>query len=123
MLDRIDIHTEVPAVPHEKLREAPAGESSKRLRREVSAARERQRRRQGCLNSALGVQATDQYCALEPPAARLLERAMAQLDLSARAYYRILRLARTVADLREEEPVNEEHVAEAIQLRTLDRRQ
>jgi len=123
LLDRIDIHIEVPAVSHDKLREPPAGEPSSRIRQHVTATQELQRRRQGCLNSALRVQATDRYCRLEPSAARLLERAMGQLELSARAYHRIMRLARTVADMERAETVNTLHVGEAIQLRTLDRRQ
>lgn len=121
LLDRIDIHVEVPTVSHDKLQEEPAGEPSRVLREAVDAARQRQLERQGCLNKDLAVQAMDRHCALAPAARNLLHRAMDRLGLSARAYHRVIRLARTVADLAGEDAISETHIGEAIQLRCLDR--
>jgi len=121
LLDRIDIHIEVPAVPYNKLREEPAGEPTQALRDRVAAARGTQRARQGCLNKDLSVRGTDRHCALDPAGQTLLDRAMQRLGLSARAYHRIIRLARTIADLAGEEVIDNAHIGEAIQLRCLDR--
>jgi magnesium chelatase family protein len=121
LLDRIDIHIEVPAVPHDKLREAPAGDSTEALRQQVIAARKRQIDRQGGLNYALTGPALDRHGALDDAAQSLLDRAMHRLGLSARAYHRVIRLARTIADLAPSEGIEEAHIGEAIQLRCLDR--
>lgn len=122
LLDRIDIHVEVPAVAHDKLREAPAGETTRRLRKQVVAAHRVQLDRQGCLNKDLQVRTTDRYCPLNDTARSLLDTAMDRLGLSARAYHRVIRLARTIADLTGSDAIEPDHVGEAIQLRCLDRR-
>lgn len=108
-------------MPHEKLWEDPVGNPTRKLREQVVAARSRQSRRQYCLNNELQVHSADCHCTLKPPAQSLLNRAMQQLGLSARAYHRIVRLARTVADLDESETIEVTHIGEAIQLRCLDR--
>ncbi|MGA8260452.1 MAG: YifB family Mg chelatase-like AAA ATPase [Arenicellales bacterium] len=122
LLDRIDIHIEVPTVPHEKLQAEPEGESSGELRTQVIAAQELQHRRQGCLNKDLSIRAIEQHCALDASTRTLLNRAMERLGLSARAYHRIVRLARTIADLAQSDHIESPHLGEAIQLRCLDRR-
>jgi len=122
LLDRVDIHIEVPAVSPEKLQSEPEGEATRELRERVASAREIQVQRQNCLNKDLNIRATDQYCALNAHAQSLLYRAMEQLGLSARAYHRIVRLARTIADIAECEEIETLHLSEAIQLRCLDRR-
>ncbi|MDZ7840354.1 MAG: YifB family Mg chelatase-like AAA ATPase [Gammaproteobacteria bacterium] len=122
LLDRIDIHVEVPAVAHDRLREEPEGETTRRLREAVVEARAIQMQRQGCLNKALQVRATDHYCPLGETARSLLDRAMDRLGLSARAYHRVIRLSRTVSDLAGSDSIEPEHIGEAIQLRYLDRR-
>jgi magnesium chelatase family protein len=122
LLDRIDIHVEVPAVSHENLRGEPEGASTRMLREPVLAARNIQSGRQGCLNNDLRVRETERHCPLDDAAQSLLERAMSRLDLSARAYHRVIRLARTIADLAGAAHIDPEHVGEAIQLRCLDRR-
>lgn len=122
LLDRIDIHIEVPAVAHEQLRAQPEGESTAELRQQVADAQKFQLQRQGRLNSDLNIRSTEERCPLGPSTQSLLNRAMERLGLSARAYHRIVRLARTVADLAASESIETLHVSEAIQLRCLDRR-
>ena len=127
LLDRIDIHIEVPAVQYRELRGGSAAEGSGRIRDRVMAARERQRQRfaQGgeriFANAQMGTRQIRSYCELGADAERLLERAMQQQGLSARAHDRILKVARTVADLDGAEMLTVGHLAEAIQYRTLDR--
>jgi magnesium chelatase family protein len=121
-LDRIDIHIEVPAVSHDKLREQPEGESTYEIRKQVMAAQEFQLQRQDCLNKDLNIRSTEQHCGLDSSVQSLLNRAMEQLGLSARAYHRIVRLARTIADLSQDQHIETAHISEAIQLRYLDRR-
>jgi magnesium chelatase family protein len=123
LLDRIDIHVEVPPVPRELL-SAPTerdAETSAAVRRRVERARALQLSRQGCVNSALDGEALAKACRLGDDAAALLDQAMDRLRLSARAYHRILRLARTIADLDEAARVETPHVAEAVNYRALDR--
>lgn len=114
LLDRIDLTVEVPAIPHTELSAPAAGESSATVRRRVAVARERQSRRQGKENALLGARELDRFAAPDRDGARLLEAAMQRLDLSARAYHRILRVARTVADLAGSDMVASVHLAEAI---------
>jgi magnesium chelatase family protein len=123
LLDRIDLHVEVRAVPFASLQSARAGASTAELRTKVLEARGRMEVRQGRdrPNARLGGRELDRHCVLEGPAQRLLEGAMRDLGLSARAYDRIRRVARTIADIDACERVSESHVAEAIHYRVLDR--
>jgi magnesium chelatase family protein len=123
LLDRIDLHVEVGRVALEDIEQgAPPPENTAAVAARVGAARDRQLRRQAGLNSRLDVETIARTCLLEPAAALLLGRAMRQLGLSARAYHRVLRVARTIADLAGSETVLAAHVAEAVTLRQLDRR-
>jgi len=125
-LDRIDLHVEVPAVSLEEL-EGPRGESTEAVARRVLEARERQAQRldEGysiALNARLPDALTRRLCPLDATARHLLERAFRLLGLSARALTRVVKVARTVADLAGVEAIGAAHVAEAIQYRSLDRR-
>src|SRR5579875_69712 len=127
LLDRIDIHIEVPAVQYKELRGAAAAENSATIRARVLSARERQRQRFGqakekiFANAQMGTRQIRAFCELSPDAEKLLERAMVQQGLTARAHDRILKVARTIADLEGAESLTVPHIAEAIQYRTLDR--
>jgi magnesium chelatase family protein len=127
LLDRIDIHIEVPAVQYKELRGGAAAEGSTQIRDRVMRARERQRERfqkageRIFANAQMGTRQIRAYCELAPDAERLLERAMQQQGLSARAHDRILKVARTIADLEGADGLTVGHLAEAIQYRTLDR--
>jgi magnesium chelatase family protein len=125
LLDRFDIHLDVPAVPYKELSDDTAGEPSEVIRLRVVAARERQLARFGAerfyANSQMRTRQIKKYCALMPEAKSLLETAMQKLALSARAYTRILKLSRTIADMEGAEGIGSHHVSEAIQYRTLDR--
>jgi magnesium chelatase family protein len=123
LLDRIDLHVEVGRVALEEIEQGsspPEGTATVAAR--VGAARHAQLHRQGTLNSRLDPQTLSRTCGLEPPAQLLLGRAMHQLGFSARAYHRVLRVARTIADLATSNAVLATHVAEAVTLRQLDRR-
>ncbi len=120
-MNRIDIHIEVPAVPPEEIAGRPEGEPSTRIRARVSAARERQLARQGKPNAQLTSREVGLHAAPDAQGEQLLKQAISRLGLSARGYYRILKLARSVADLAGEARVLSSHVAEAIQDRRLDR--
>jgi magnesium chelatase family protein len=125
LLDRIDIHIEVPAVKYRELRSGVAAEGSTEIRTRVLAARERQTARFAALGIFTNAQMTTRqirtYCELSAEAERVLERAMQQQGLSARAHDRILKVARTIADLDGQPSIAVGHLAEAIQYRTLDR--
>jgi magnesium chelatase family protein len=118
LLDRIDLQIEVPRVPLTELGAAgAASESSAVVRARVVAARERQQQRAGKPNAALGNREAQRDCELTPNDRSLLERALDRLGLSARAYHRILRVARTIADLADSELIATRHLTEAIQYR------
>jgi magnesium chelatase family protein len=132
LLDRIDIHIEVPAVQYAELRGGASAEGSAQIRERVLRARELQQVRFGppvagskakpvYANAQMSTQQIRSFCELRPEAERLLERAMQQQGLSARAHDRILKVARTIADLAGEAGIGVPHIAEAIQYRTLDR--
>jgi magnesium chelatase family protein len=121
LLDRIDLQIEVPAVPSEDLTRASGGEGSGVIRARVEQARERMLARQGKENARLATREIDRYCEPDEKGATLLKQAIAKLGLSARGYHRILKVARTIADLATAETLNSTHVAEAIQYRRFDR--
>jgi magnesium chelatase family protein len=123
LLDRIDLHIEVPAVPNADLfgSHPGSGEASAQVRERVQAARERQQQRSGVANARLGAKQIEQVCALDDDNRRLLELAMQRLSLSARAAHRILKVARTIADLDGVERIGNSQLSEAIQYRCLDR--
>ncbi|MDD5276485.1 MAG: YifB family Mg chelatase-like AAA ATPase [Methylovulum sp.] len=124
LLDRIDMHLEVPRVPHDVLRKgSPQGEeSSAVIRVRVVAARNIALARSGKANSALTAKEVKQFCDLSEPGHQLLEQAMDKFGLSNRAYHRILKLARTIADLADSPQIEIAHLSEAISYRKLDRR-
>ena len=121
LLDRIDIQIEVPAVREDELVHAGRGENSAQVRERVERAHERQLLRQGKSNTRLGPREIERFCEAEERASALLKQAIGKLHLSARAYHRVLKLARTIADLAGEATIAVTHVAEAIQYRRLDR--
>lgn len=117
LMDRIDLHVEVPALAAEDLLNSPPGESSAAIRERSRVARARAVQRQGSSNQALAGQAIDQFVALEPAASKFLQTAAAQLGWSARSTHRTLKIARTIADLAGAESTQLAHVAEAMQYR------
>ncbi|MGJ8593575.1 MAG: YifB family Mg chelatase-like AAA ATPase [Aquaticitalea sp.] len=126
LLDRIDIHIEVTPVPFEKLSDDRKGESSIEIRKRVTAARERQTKRFEAndtvhYNAQMNTKQIRNYCVLDDASKELLKTAMERLNLSARAYDRILKVARTIADLESVDNLNGSHISEAIQYRSLDR--
>jgi magnesium chelatase family protein len=121
LLDRIDLQVEVPAVPQEDLARGAHGEPSAAIRERVAAARARQLERQGRPNAALPAREMDRHCAPDTGGATVLKQAISRLGLSARAYHRVLKVARTIADLAEANTLTTAHVAEAIQYRRFDR--
>jgi magnesium chelatase family protein len=126
LLDRIDLQIQVPSVRFQDLAATAAGEGSWELRARVLQAREVQSRRfaksRVYANAQMPPRLVKQHCTPGPEALRLLETAMERLGLSARAYHRILKIARTIADLEGEGAISPAHVAEAIQYRTMDRK-
>lgn len=124
LLDRIDIHVEAPAVPWSELSKAPVGTGSSQMREEVRRARERQIARQGPAlpNARLSGKQLDSFAELEPAARAMLGHAMSEMGLSARAYDKIRRIARTIADMAGSTTVQLDHIAEAVQYRLLDRK-
>ncbi|MGQ0523518.1 MAG: YifB family Mg chelatase-like AAA ATPase [Betaproteobacteria bacterium] len=121
LLDRIDVQIEVPAVPPEDLSRTNDGEPSRAIRERVSRARERMMTRQDKPNARLAPPEVDAQCKLEAQGTTLLKQAIARLGLSVRGYHRILKVARTIADLAPAECITASHIAEAIQYRRLDR--
>ena len=120
LLDRIDLKIEVPRPRESDLTEAAAGESSVSVRNRVCAARERQLMRQGKPNAWLQPRETSHHCTVDLEAETLLKQAIARLSLSARGYHRVLRVARSIADLEGTGDIRAAHVAEAVQYRRLD---
>lgn len=125
LLDRIDIHVEVPAVPYQQLLMTTTAESSQTIRQRVAQARVRQaarfKRARIYCNAQMGSRQVRQHCGLDSHGIALIETAIDKFGLSARAYYRILKIARTIADLAQAQKLGQDHLAEAIQYRTLDR--
>lgn len=125
LLDRIDIHIEVQKVEFEQLAERRKGEKSEEIRKRVLLAREIQRERYKDLkisyNAQIGPKEIEKYCSLDESSFSLIKTAMEKLNLSARAYDRILKVSRTIADLEGSENILSYHVSEAIQYRSLDR--
>jgi magnesium chelatase family protein len=126
LLDRIDLHVEVEPVPFEKLSETRPAESSAAIRNRVNEARKLQTQRfknskNTHYNAQMSSRQIRKYCSLDQESSSLLKSAMERLSLSARAYDRILKVSRTLADLEGKENVNSDHIAEAIQYRSLDR--
>lgn len=121
LLDRIDIHVEVPRVDFETLALSTKNETSAMIRQRVNQARERQRKRNG-ENALMSPADIRKYCSIDEESYQLLKQSFDTLGLSARAHDRILKVARTIADLAGEESIRLEHIAEAIQYRTLDRK-
>ena len=117
LLDRIDVQVEVPAVAPEALSAAPDGESSAAIAQRVIAARARALARQGCVNAMLSGDALDTHAALDPASTKFLQTAAARLGWSARGFHRVLRVARSIADLADAESIATKHLAEAIQYR------
>ncbi|HEX7811918.1 MAG TPA: YifB family Mg chelatase-like AAA ATPase [Burkholderiales bacterium] len=121
LLDRIDLHIEVPAVPEKELASRQAGESSATVRERVAGARQRQLERQGKPNVMLTVKEVEEYCAGDAKATEFARQAIGRLGLSARAYHRILKVSRTIADMAAAAAVSTAHVAEAVQYRRFER--
>lgn len=117
LLDRIDLQIQVAALPHEDLLKQASGESSAIVAQRVDAAFERQQRRQGKVNNLLSTTEIDTYCRPDGNADQLLKNAMSKFNWSARAYHRVLKVARTIADLAAADQISSAHVAEAIQYR------
>ena len=125
LLDRIDLHIEVTPVPFDDLAQSRNGEKSEVVRERVIAARKIQTKRftetSIHYNSQMGPKEIDHYCELDEASKKLVKNAMDKLNLSARAYDRILRVARTIADLEQSKDILSKHIGEAIQYRSLDR--
>jgi magnesium chelatase family protein len=117
LLDRIDLQVEVLAVAPERLSAAPDGETTAAIAARVAVAHTVQRARQGLGNAQLAGQALDEHCSLDAAATQFLHTAAARLGWSARSFHRVLRVARTIADLASEAQIASVHLAEAIQLR------
>jgi magnesium chelatase family protein len=126
LLDRIDIHIEVPAVKYNELSSERKGESSAEIRQRVVDARIIQQERFTKIshihaNADMGTREVRQYCKIDSAGSELLKMAMTKLGLSARAYDRILKVSRTIADLKGCEKILPQYISEAIQYRSLDR--
>jgi magnesium chelatase family protein len=117
LLDRIDLHVQVGALPQEALLSPVAGECSDTVRERVEQAYGRQQARQGKANHHLTVTEIERHCVPEAAGEQLLRQAMTRLNWSARGYHRVLKVARTIADLEASNAVKQTHIAEAIQYR------
>jgi len=126
LLDRIDIHIEVPSIRYKDLVGKDAGESSEIIEERIVRARARQKKRfdghDTLLNAGMSDKQIKECCIIDEDSRKLIEMAIDKLGFSARAYTRILKVARTIADLEEEKDIRSCHIAEAIQYRNLDRR-
>ena len=124
LLDRIDIHVEVPTVPYRELTSRRPGTDSATMRKQVLAAREVQRKRFGTdmPNAAMDSRILKQHADLSDGCLLLMKQAMEEMGLSARAFDKVRRVARTIADIEGAEHINENHIAEAVQYRLLDRK-
>jgi magnesium chelatase family protein len=128
ILDRIDIHVEVPAIHFRELAcDSGDGENSSNVRQRVNRAREIQKKRYNGMknvhaNAHIGPRAIRQFCGVDDDGKRIFQRAMEAFGFSARVYHRILKVSRTIADLAGEEGITARHIAEAVQYRTLDRK-
>jgi len=124
LLDRIDIHVEVPAVPYRELTGRHSGTDSLTMRAQVQRARQAQKKRfkNPTTNSRMDSKQLKAHCELSEPCLLLMKQAMDELGLSARAYDKVRRVARTIADMEDAPVVSENHLAEAIQYRLLDRK-
>jgi magnesium chelatase family protein len=126
LLDRIDLDVEVPSVPFQKITSEQTGESSAQIRERVTTARQRQQQRFAhkpriTCNARMGPRELKSYCAISSESLEMLKIAMTDMKLSARAYDRILKVARTIADLAAAESISSAHLMEAVQFRSLDR--
>ena len=125
MMDRIDIQIDVPAVPYKELANSRAAESSETIRMRVVAARNVQLRRffdeRIYTNAQMGPRHLRKHCVLTTECEKIMENAVTKLGFSARGYDRILKVARTIADLAGEDTLSPKHLSEAVQYRTLDR--
>jgi magnesium chelatase family protein len=126
LLDRIDLHVEVPQVKFREISGDKTGENSAEIRARVIAARQRQQKRFAhkpkiTCNARIGPKELKAFCALNDATKEMLKMAMTELNFSARAYDRILKVARTIADLAGSENISSEHISEAVQYRSLDR--
>jgi magnesium chelatase family protein len=126
LLDRIDLHIEVPAVKFREISAERTGETSAQIRARVVAARARQHarfrgRKNVTCNARMGAKELKQFCVIDEATKTLLDHAMNDMNFSARAYDRILKVARTIADLAGAETLTADHVSEAVQYRSLDR--
>lgn len=117
LLDRIDLHIDVPPLKADELQDGALGESSASVRERVMMAYERQIARQGCLNQHLSPQQLQQFAPLDDTSKQLIAMAQQRLNLSARAYHRVLRVARTIADLAGSEQIQSSHLSEALSYR------
>lgn len=126
LLDRIDLHVEVPRVPHKDLTDESPAETSAAIRARVNHAREIQCARLAAFglhaNSQMQARHIKRFCQLDADGDSLMEKVTDKLGLSARSFTRILKLARTIADLALEEQINTQHLSEAIQYRGMDRK-
>jgi len=126
LLDRIDIHIEIPAIHYKELADTKEAESSAVIKARVEKARAIQRERFNhdriFHNSRMSTRLIKKYCTLEDEAKEILRLAMTQLGLSARAYDKVIRVSRTIADLAGAQTIRGEHIAEAVQYRSLDQK-
>jgi magnesium chelatase family protein len=123
MLDRIDMHLHLPRVNMKTLQsKEPSGDASEIIKQRVAMTRQCQVQRQGKLNSQLSSRELEEYCELSSELLNFLAVVCERLNMSARAYHRILKLARTIADMADKKMINKAHISEAIGFRSLDRK-